>query len=94
LLNEDAYPGIDLLTDLAQLLIKFRIGNHVLLSDIKQAYLQIKLKKDEDQNMFSFLVMEKGRLVPYRYTSIVFGFVASPFIFNCILKLHCKQVSA
>jgi hypothetical protein len=90
LLNEAAYPGVDLLTDLSRLL-KFRIGNHVLLSDIKQAFLQIKLKKDEDQNMFSFLAMEKRRVVPYRYTSIVFGFVSSPFILNYILNLHVNK---
>jgi hypothetical protein len=90
-LNEAAYPGINLLTDLSQLLIKFRIGNHTLLSDIKQAFLQIKLKKEEDKNLFSFLVKEKGRLVPYRYTSIVFGFVSSPFILNFIIKLHVKK---
>jgi predicted acetyltransferase len=49
---------------------------------IKQTFIQIKLKKEEDRNMFSFLVMEKGQLVPYRYTSIVSGFVSSPFILN------------
>jgi hypothetical protein len=41
--------------------------------------------------MFSFLVMEKGRLVPYRYTSIVYGFVSSPFILNYIIKLHVSK---
>jgi hypothetical protein len=50
-LNEAAYPGVDLLSDLSQL-IKFRIGSHDLLSDIKLAILQIKLKKEGYRNMF------------------------------------------
>jgi hypothetical protein len=91
-MHEAACPGIDLLSNLSQLLIKFRIGNHVLLSDIKQAFLQIKLNKEEGRNKLSFLVMDKRRLVPYRYTSIVFGVVSYPFILHYIIKLHVRKL--
>ena len=62
-----------------------------MLADIKQAFLQIKLSKLEDKNRFSFLLVENGRLVAYRYTSIVFGFVSSPFILNYIIKEHVAK---
>ena len=53
-LNEAAYPGTNLLTDLLEILIKFRIDKNVLIGDIKQAFLQIKLRDEADKNMFFF----------------------------------------
>ena len=42
-LNEAAYPGTNLLTDLLEILLKFRIDKNVLIGDIKQAFLRINL---------------------------------------------------
>ena len=60
-LNEAAYSGIDLMSGLLDLLIKFRSNDFFLLADIKQAFLQIKLSEVEDRNRFSFLLVENGR---------------------------------
>ena len=90
-LNEAAYPGVDLMSNLLNLLLQFRTENKVLLADIRQAFLQIRLKSIKDKNRFSFFIKKDGKLVPFRYTTIVFGFVSSPFILNYIVKLHAKR---
>ena len=58
-LNEAAYPGINLMADLLEMLLKFRVDKHVLLADIKKAFLMIKLQCEEDKNKFCFFL--KGR---------------------------------
>ena len=90
-LNEAAYAGVDLMSGLLDLLLKFKSNDYFMLADIKQAFLQIKLSKLEDKNRFSFLLVENGKLVAYRYTSIVFGFISSPFILNYIIKEHIAK---
>ena len=51
-----------------------------MMSDIKHAFLSIKLKTDEDKNKFSnFWIDSSGNLEAYRYRTIVFGYISSPF---------------
>ena len=91
-LNESAYPGVDLLNDLFKLLIKIRGQDLFVMSDIRQAFLQIKLLKDVDKDRFSILWFNKdNQYVGYRYSSIVFGFVASPFILCSVIKHHLSK---
>ena len=90
-LNEASYPGIDLMNSLFQLLCSFRSNKYVILADVKQAFLQIKLKLEADKNRFCFFWLDGGRLVTYRYTTIVFGLSSSPFILNYVIKHHAKQ---
>ena len=92
-LNEAAYPGIDLLNPLLDLLIHFRSNSTVLLADLKKAFLNIFLKDESDRNRFSFVVCNNGKYSFYRYKTILFGFVASPFVLNYILKFHAKSCS-
>ncbi|KAG1656271.1 hypothetical protein GQR58_024052 [Nymphon striatum] len=86
-LNMAAFSGIDLMSNLFDLLIKFRTGRCAVLSDIRKAFLMIRLKNEEDKNRFSFLIKKDGKFYPYRYKTIVFGFISSPFILNFVLKL-------
>jgi len=91
-LNEAAYPGVDLLTDLFQLLIKTRGNDYLVMSDIKSAFLMIKLSKLSDRNKFSILWRDKdGKLIAYRYKTIVFGYISSPFILNYVIKHHLNS---
>ena len=91
-LNEAAYPGVNLLNDLLKLLIKVRQDDFLVLSDIKSAFLMIKLKRESDRNRFSILWKDReGKLVGFRYKTIVFGFVSSPFMLNYIIKHHISQ---
>ena len=87
-LNEAAFPGIDLMNNLLSLLLYFRSNFYVLLSDIAKAFLQIRLASEEDKNRFCFFRKINGKFVPYRYRTIIFGFVSSPFILNYVIQYH------
>ena len=73
-----------------------------MLSDIKQAFLMVKLKNEVDKNRFCFFWKRGDKLVAYRYKSIVFGYTSSPFILNFVMKHHaetfpddkCKEILA
>ena len=89
-LNEAAFPGIDLMNNLLSLLLYFRTNNNVVLADIMKAFLQIRLADDSDKNRFCFFRKIEGKFIPYRYNTIIFGFVSSPFILNYILQYHLQ----
>ena len=55
-LNEASYPGVDLMGSLYKQLCGFRHNKYVILADIKQAFLQIYLKLEEDRNRFCFFL--------------------------------------
>ena len=85
-LNEASYGGINIMADMLELLMLFRTNQYTLLGDLRKAFLMIKLKSIRDKNRFCFFVKEGNELVCYRYTTIIFGFNASPFILNYVLK--------
>ena len=89
-LNEAAFKGVNLMGDLTALLLSFRANKYVMFSDIKKAFLMIKLKLESDRNKFSFFWYKDSKIVAYRYTSIVFGFSSSPFILNAVMKFHAS----
>ena len=91
-LNEAAFKGPNLMTGLLNLALSFRTNSYSLISDIKQAFLMIHLKDEVDRNRFCiFMKDSNGRLVAYRYKTIVFGFTSSPFCLNYILKHHASS---
>ena len=91
-LNECCYPGINLLQNLFDLLIKIRANDFVVLSDIKKAYLMVRLKNTSDKDKFRVLWLnKKNKLVCYRYTRVVFGHIASQFILNRVVDHHLQK---
>ena len=86
-LSEAAYAGVSLRKDI-KLSIYFRSNKYTVLSDIKQAFLQIRLSRETDKNRFCFFMRDGEKLVTYRYKTIIFGFNASPFILN-YFKVAC-----
>ena len=91
-LNEAAYPGVNLLNNLLELLVKIRSNEYFVMSDIKQAFLMIKLTKESDRDKFTILWRDKqDNLVAYRYKALVFGFVSSPFILHHVIKYHVNS---
>ena len=88
-LNEAAYPGVNLLNDLLKLLIKCKSDDYLVISDVKSAYLMVKLKLETDKNLFSILWRDvNGNLQAYRYRSIVFGYSSSSFILAQVIRHH------
>ena len=90
-LNEAAYPGINLMGDMLELLLLFRTNKYVMLADIRKAFPMIKLESLEDRNRFCFFMKEGNKLVCFRYTTIIFGFNTRPFILNFIIKHHANK---
>ena len=90
-LNEAAFPGVDLMNNLLSLLLYFRTNDYVVLADIMKAFLQIRLSSEADRNRFCFFRKINGKFVPYRYNTIIFGFVSSPFILNYIIQHHLSS---
>ena len=93
-LNEAAFPGIDLMNNLLSLLLYFRSNFYVLLSDIAKAFLQVRLASEEDKSRFCFFRKINGNFVPYRYRTIIFGFVSSPFILNYVIQYHLSAYAS
>ena len=87
-LNEAAYLGTDLLNNMFSLLNYFRTNDFVLTADIKKAFLNIRLRRAYDKNCFSFVVFHDNKFHYFRYNTIIFGFISSPFILNYILHHH------
>ena len=90
-LNEAAHPGVNLMTDMTKLILYFRSNKFTMISDIRKAFLVIKLGHEEDKNRFCFFLKEGNKLSCFRYKTIIFGYNASLFIPNFIIKHHAKQ---
>ena len=52
------------------------------LADIAKAFLQIRLNRETDSNCISFCLVSDGEYKFFRYNSMIFKFVTSPFILN------------
>ena len=90
-LNEASYPGINLINDRLNLLLLFRTNKYVVLADIRKAFLMIKLNSEKDKNRFCFFLKEGDKINCFRYTTLIFGFNASPFILLYVLRHHAQQ---
>src|SRR5215470_17026885 len=90
-LNQASYPGVDLMSSLFQLLLSFRSNKYVILADISKAFLQIRLKSEEDRNRFCFFWKENGQIVMYRYASLIFGLSVSPYVLAAVIQHHVSK---
>ncbi|KAL7630818.1 UNVERIFIED_CONTAM: hypothetical protein RMT77_018969 [Armadillidium vulgare] len=90
-INEASYSGLDLMNSLLKLMFIFRTNDYVILSDIKHAFLSIRLKEEFDKNKFCFLWYRNDQLITFRYNTILFGYTASPFILHYIMKYHIEK---
>ena len=91
-LNEASYPGVNLMNDLLGLLLRVRHGKFFCMSDIRKAFLMILLSEESDRNRFTILWRKRnGELMGYRYKTIVFGYICSPFILAQVIKKHLEK---
>ena len=89
-LNEGIHPGPNLLTDLADALMRFRIHLVALVGDIKGAFHQISLS-ETDRDAFRFLWSREGKVEEYRFRRVPFGCTVSPFLLNSTVRSHFKR---
>ena len=96
-LNECLYAGPCLLSLVYDILLRFRLQKIVLISDIKQAFLNVGIR-EEDCDYIRFLwfkdiFSENPEITVYRFLRVVFGLICSPFLLNATVKHHASKYS-
>ena len=94
-LNEALYSGASLLCMIFDILLRFRLHKYILLSDIKQSFLNVGVRA-EDSDFLRFLLFEDPfaddeKVTGFRFLRIVFGLICSPFLLNATSKVHCEK---
>ena len=86
-LNDSMEVGPCLLSNLTEILLRFRRWQIALTSDIEKAFLQIGVKKD-DCDVHRFLWDVNGTTKLMRFTRVPFGNCSSPFLLNATVQFH------
>ncbi|XP_045160905.2 uncharacterized protein LOC123525818 [Mercenaria mercenaria] len=83
------------LNDLTAILVRFRFHKFAVVSDIEKAFLHVGLhEKDRDVTRFlwpSDPTNPDSPLKTYRFKSVLFGSVCSPFILNATILKHLQR---
>ena len=91
-LNECLHTGPNLMELVSAILLRFRIGNIGVISDVKKAFLQISVKA-QDRDFLRFLWFdEQGNIIIFRHCRVVFGVTCSPFILGAIINMHLSKL--
>ena len=90
--NDCFYAGPCLLRQLYDILVQFRLHNIILMSDIKQAFLDVVIR-DEDRDYLRFLWYDdpfsiEPNIIILSFIRVVFG---SPFFLNAFIKYHLER---
>ena len=82
-------------TDISDILIRFRNGRYAVSSDIEKALLHIQLnEKDRDMTRFLWLSDPSNPdspLCTYHFKAVLFGCTSSRFILNATLLKHLED---
>lgn len=92
-LNDCLETGPALQNLLWSVLIRNRFMPVALLGDIKQAFLQVHIKKDDRDVLRFHWIKDKdpNQIETYRFTRALFGLVQSPFILGGTLQQHLES---
>ena len=87
--------GPSLLPSVYDILLQFRSGKIGLVSDIKQAFLNIAIA-EEHRHLLRFLWYENfdaddPEVIILRFTRVVFGLTSSPFLLNGTISSHVSK---
>lgn len=92
-LNDCMSSGGNLYPNLIGILSRFRKFQIGFLADIEKAFLQIQITQ-KDRNLTRFFWFQKldppfsQELAEYRFTRLVFGLKASPYLLSFVVKHH------
>ena len=91
-LNDCLYTGPSLVSDLCQILLRFRLDEYVAVSDIEKAFLQIQIhEEDRDYTRFLWPVDPcdpQSELIVFRFKVVLFGATCSQFLLNATILSH------
>ena len=94
-LNDCLLTGPHFLTDLCSIILRFRTHNYAISTDIEKAFLHIHLhESDRDYTRFFWLsdaTDPTSELIMYRFKTVLFGAVSSPFMLYATLYRHLQH---
>ena len=94
-LNDCLLTGPPFLNDLVSIILRFRSNQYGIATDIEKVFLHIILhKKDRDFTRFLWLsdaTNPNSEFDTYRFRTVLFGSVSSPFMLFATLNYHLRQ---
>ena len=93
-LNDCLHTGPNFLSMIYDILIRFRMHKVIVMSDIKQAFLNVAVHP-EHVDYLRFLWCENGtadEITIYRFLVVVFGLTPSPFLLQATIRYHCEKM--
>ena len=100
-LNECLYRSPVLLQNLCGILLRFRLYEIGIVSEIEKAFLQVGLQKSErDVARFVWLkdhdqpVVNEDTIQEFRFCRVPFGVISSPFLLSATVKAHLDSYSS
>lgn len=97
-LNDCLHKGPKFNQLILDILLRFRVFKYALIADLEKAFLQISVLED-DRDVLRFLWVDDIHkefpvICTLRFTRVVFGVSASPFLLNATLKHHLEKYAA
>ena len=93
-MNDCLLTGPHFLNDLCSIILRFRTHNYAISTDIEKAFLHIHLNEsDRDYTCFFWLsdtTDPNSELIMYRFKTVLFGAVSSPFMLYAALYHHLQ----
>ncbi|XP_068726487.1 uncharacterized protein [Montipora capricornis] len=91
-LNDCLYAGLPLQNRLWNVLVRMRFHPVLITGDLKQAFLHVRIKKQErDTLRFHWKANEHSQVETLRFTRALFGLVPSPFLLGGVIESHLES---
>ena len=95
-LNDCLHTGPSLVTDLTQMLLRFRCNRFAWVSDVEKAFLMVGLnERDRDATRFLWPMDPldtNSPYITYRFCAVLFGATCSQFLLNAMIQKHLSIV--
>ena len=91
-INECLEKGPNLISLISSTLLRFREGKLGVVADVKKAFLQISLNKNDRDFLRFFWYDKEGKIIIFRHCRVVFGVSCSPFILGAVISLHLNKI--
>ena len=94
-LNDCLYTGPKFSQNILDILLRFRLNQIALIGDVEKAFLMISVA-DCDRDVLRFLWVgdtkdPQSEVTVMRFTRVVFGVLASPFLLNATIDHHMAK---
>ena len=90
-LNDCLYSGPPLQNHLWSVLVRMRFHPVLIAGDLQQAFLQVRIKKEERDGLrFHWQTSQHSEVEVLRFTRALFGLVPSPFLLGGVIECHLE----